>query len=317
MMCCVWNPLRHNNPFCAASIEGRLDDVLYLPSATQAGQHTAVFADTLRQMVRAAWQGDYRLEQTAEDSLTLFMEQTDAAAQAALEQSLHTLCERLALLPPRLHFAPPAPNGTRAQIPASAKVMPYAQRHVELSLYLAVRALWRWTGPFACTFGGQGVYGGQPAPAHWPFFAALSGLCTNAPAPGTGRTAAVPGHCRLARREHIDCIIPCAEGDVWPATGVAGTLPPADFPLRFFLSWLFVQPCEGVMHLALLENAGPGKLQRAAADGLCYQTRVRAFWHWASQGWAVNRNACAFRCWRRKGWAGRNYAPTRWPTRAN
>ena len=107
---CV-EPAEAQQPFLRlASIEGRLDDVLYLPSATQAGQHTAVFADTLRQMVRAAWQGDYRLEQTAEDSLTLFMEQPDAAAQAALEQSLHTLCERLALLPPRLHFAPLPPT---------------------------------------------------------------------------------------------------------------------------------------------------------------------------------------------------------------
>lgn len=98
-------------PFvCLSAIEGRMDDVLFLPSATKTGHFVPVFADTLRQMVRELWQGDYRVEQARPDSLTLFLEQPEAALATALEQKLQSLCAELGMVAPQVLAARLAPD---------------------------------------------------------------------------------------------------------------------------------------------------------------------------------------------------------------
>jgi len=93
-----------------AEVEGRADDVLYLPSHT--GKILPVFADSLRRVLLLTGDciEDYRLIQTPL-GLELQLKTTDMpAAQAALRLQLSQLWEALGTAPPILSFKPWQPS---------------------------------------------------------------------------------------------------------------------------------------------------------------------------------------------------------------
>lgn len=89
-----------------AEVEGRSDDVLYLPSRT--GKTVPVFADSLRRTLLLAGSDieDYRLTQTAL-GLEFQLKAIDKErAQAALEEQMNALWKALDIVPPALSFKP-------------------------------------------------------------------------------------------------------------------------------------------------------------------------------------------------------------------
>ena len=91
-------------------IEGRADDVLYLPS--QEGKTLPIFADSLRRAIMLAGRyiDDYRLEQT-QQGLEFQLKSADMqAAQGALHAELDKLWQALGLVPPALFFKPWQPG---------------------------------------------------------------------------------------------------------------------------------------------------------------------------------------------------------------
>lgn len=93
-----------------AEVEGRSDDVLYLPSLT--GETVPVFADSLRRTLLLAGNHikDYRLSQTVR-GLEIQLKTSDLqAAQSALQAQLNTLWQALGIVPPALSFRPWQPG---------------------------------------------------------------------------------------------------------------------------------------------------------------------------------------------------------------
>lgn len=89
-----------------AEVEGRSDDVLYLPSRT--GKTVPVFADSLRRTLLLAGSDieDYRLTQTAL-GLEFQLKTIDKErAQAVLEEQMNALWKALDIVPPALSFKP-------------------------------------------------------------------------------------------------------------------------------------------------------------------------------------------------------------------
>lgn len=93
-------------------IEGRCDDILYLPHSVS-GEFVAVFPDFITRAVIGASPDieHYRVVQTGAEQFDISLvlrggREQDAALETAIQRELANLCDRLACKPPRLTFTP-------------------------------------------------------------------------------------------------------------------------------------------------------------------------------------------------------------------
>jgi phenylacetate-coenzyme A ligase PaaK-like adenylate-forming protein len=126
--------------FCISAIEGRQDDVLWLP-ARNTGAEQAVFPDLVRRAMALAQTqtglpepcfSDYRLVQTTGTwVIRLNGVAAPDQASAAVEREIQTLCQAAGLMAPALVFEPwvnDTPEAKRRRI--RCQIKPQAERRI-------------------------------------------------------------------------------------------------------------------------------------------------------------------------------------------